>query len=337
MALSDILGPIRRRWYILLIGLLLAGGAGWATGVLAPSQYTARGLVMLRPSAVTTGPKGNPLLNLGGLELPARVLIAYYSSEPAQSDLEKFAPKAEVQVSMEESTRGPIIAVDVKDVTPDGAMRVLAHVTDSIPENLARIQAEVGTSRQAAIGSMPLVLDTEAEPDLSQVVRLLVASVVAVLALTFFVLFSVDGIILRRTNVEASGSESQNPDPGEAQMGNAGDDEPDATTDTDDPATSRSTKEDLSAPDSTLPSADALAQASEDAFAGGPSENGTNSSDDVRQRTNGKDSPLAVASGSLDTGDPEPSQAEESASDSRHEPVEDSMTSDDIDTAHAEA
>lgn len=212
VALSDILGPIRRRWYILLIGLLLAGAAGWGTAVITPSQYTARGLVMLLPSALTTGQKGNPLLNLGGLELPARVLIAYYSSEPAQSDLEKFAPKAEVQVTMEESTRGPIIAVDVKDVTPDGAMRVLNHVTDSIPENLARIQTEVGTSKQAAIGSMPLVLDDEAKPDISQVVRLVLASVVATLALVFFVLFSVDGVILRRTNAEADRGEDPIPD-----------------------------------------------------------------------------------------------------------------------------
>src|SRR6478736_4409102 len=150
MALSDVLGPLRRRWYLVLVGLLLAACSGWATAALAPSQYTTRGLVMLLPSALTTGPKGNALLNLGGLELPARVLIAYYSSEPAKSDLEQFAPKAVVEVTMEESTRGPIIAVDVKDATADGAMRVLHHVIDSIPENLARIQSEVGTAAQAA-------------------------------------------------------------------------------------------------------------------------------------------------------------------------------------------
>lgn len=197
MALSDVLRPIRRRWYILLIGLLLAAGVGWAVAVLAPSQYTARGLVMLLPSALTTGPKGNPLLSMGGLELPARILTAYYASEPAQSDLEKRAPRATVNVSIEESTRGPIIAVDVKDATPDGAMEVLHYVTESIPENLARIQSEVGTPKRAAIGSMPLVLDLEAERDSSIVVRLVVASVVAMLALTLFVLFLVDGILLR--------------------------------------------------------------------------------------------------------------------------------------------
>lgn len=213
MALSDVLGPIRRRWYVLLLGLLLAGGLGWAAGTLAPSQYTARGLVMLLPSALTTGTKGNPLLNLGGLELPARVLIAYYSSEPAQAELAKLSPKAEVQVSMEESTRGPIIAVDVKDATPDGALSVLHYVTDSIPENLARIQSEVGTSRQAAIGSMPLVLDVEARPDISLTVRLVVASIVAVLALTFFVIFSLDGILLRRVDSD-SGDDNGLPDGG---------------------------------------------------------------------------------------------------------------------------
>lgn len=162
---------------------------------------------MLLPSALTTGAKGNPLLNLGGLELPARVLIAYYSSEPAQSDIESFSPSAATQVSMEESTRGPIIAVDVKDSTPDGAIRVLHYVAESIPENLSRIQEEVGSPTRAAIGSMPLVLDVEAKRDSSLVVRLVVASVVAMLTLTFFVIFLLDGISMRRIASEGDARE----------------------------------------------------------------------------------------------------------------------------------
>lgn len=198
MALSDILDPIRRRWYVLLLGLMLAGGLVWATWALAPAQYAARGLVMLLPSQETTGPKGNPLLNLGGLELPARVLVAYYASEPAQTDLARLAPKAEVQVSIEESTRGPIIAVDVTDVTPEGALFMLRHVADSIPENLARIQSEVGAAKASTVRSMPLVLDDEAIRDLNSTLRLMVAAGVAMLAITVFVAVSLDGILLRR-------------------------------------------------------------------------------------------------------------------------------------------
>lgn len=204
MVLSDVLGPIRRRWYILLVGLILAATAGWATALAAPAQYTARGLVILLPSSVATGPNGNPLLNLGGLDLPTRVLIAYYASEPVKDDLQRRAPKADVVVSVEESTRGPIIAVDVKDSTPDGALNVLSYVVDSIPETLARIQAEVGTSKSAAVRSMPLVLDTVAEPDRSVTIRLVVAATVAMLALTFFALFFVDGILVGRTAAKRS-------------------------------------------------------------------------------------------------------------------------------------
>lgn len=216
MALSDAVAPLVRRWYIVLLGLILAGVLGWSAATLSPPKYTARGLVMILPSPESTGPKGNPLLNMSGLDLPARVLVAYYSSEPAQTDMAAFAPNSDIRVTMEEATRGPIIAIDVTDVTPSGAIQTLQHVAETIPPNLAQIQQSVGTPTRAAVGSKPLVLDTKAERDQSRTIQLVVAAVVAGLALTLLITYSIDGIVLRRAalkaeSLEGSGSRSATP------------------------------------------------------------------------------------------------------------------------------
>lgn len=196
--------PITRRWYVVLVGLILTVALVWAARSMAPSQYSARGLVLVLPSRDVVGARGNPLLNLGGLELPTQVLVAYYGSEPAKAEIASFAPTATVQVTIETATNGPVMAVDVTDSTAAGTLRVLNHVVDSIPSNLARIQSNVGATGNAAIRSVPLVIDTEALPENGPRTRMVLAAAVLGLALTLVATFAFDGLALRRrTGAEA--------------------------------------------------------------------------------------------------------------------------------------
>ena len=96
-----------------MVGILLTGVLGYSASAFVAPSYTARGLVLMLPSKNAVGPGGNPFLGLGGLDLPARVVVAYYTSAPAQEAIAEVTPGASVTVSMEESTRGPVIAIDV--------------------------------------------------------------------------------------------------------------------------------------------------------------------------------------------------------------------------------
>lgn len=216
MAVSFTRNALIRRWYVLLIGLLMTAGLAWGAMAVAPSQYSARGLVMMLPSKDLVGPKGNPLLDLGGLALPARVLVAYYASETMAEEISRVAPTAHFAVTIEEATSGPIIAVDVQDSTAESTKEALHYLVDSVPVNLARIQDEVGAKGDIAIRSMPLVVDNVARQNFGGALRLTVAAVVAGLALTLVAAFAVDGVMLRRTQSKGVASHRSLETEGEA-------------------------------------------------------------------------------------------------------------------------
>ncbi|QGN33881.1 Wzz/FepE/Etk N-terminal domain-containing protein [Microlunatus sp. Gsoil 973] len=133
MALAEFLGALRRRWYLLMAGLLITGALGYGAAVASPPTYTARGLVLLLPSQETLKTTSNPLLALDGLDLPGRVLVAYYASADARAQMEAAAPTASIDVSIDDSTGGPVIAVDVEDTTAEGTLKALNYAVSSIP------------------------------------------------------------------------------------------------------------------------------------------------------------------------------------------------------------
>ncbi|MER7557266.1 hypothetical protein ABTZ46_10015 [Nocardioides sp. NPDC126508] len=198
MVLSEFVGAIRRRWYLAVIGILLTGVLGWSASAFVAPSYTARGLVLMLPSKNAVGPGGNPFLGLGGLDLPARVVVAYYTSAPAQEAIAEVTPGASVTVSMEESTRGPVIAIDVSADSEANAIEALNFVADSIPETLGRLQDEVKAKGNARLRSQPLALDETAAVDGSGQLRARIMAVVLGLALTAVLVYAIDGIMLRR-------------------------------------------------------------------------------------------------------------------------------------------
>jgi len=198
MALADFLSALRRRWYLVLVGLLLTGALGYGAYTTNPPTYTARGLVLLLPSKAALKGSPNPLLDLDGLQLPGQVLVAYYASANAQAQFKAAVPAAGISVSIDDSTGGPVIAVDVTDPTPGGTMKALNYVIDSIPTDLARIQANVGAPEDSAVRSSPLVVDSKAKPVYSGMIRMTIAAVGVGVVGTAVVVFAVDGIALRR-------------------------------------------------------------------------------------------------------------------------------------------
>lgn len=198
MALSDFLGVIRRRWYVLIVGLLAAAGLVYAAAGAAQPAYQARGLVLLLPPDDAVGDGGNPFLGLGGLELPAGIVVAYFQSDVAQEAVAQVAPEAEYTVAIEDSTRGPVIAVDVTAPTADGALATLRHVTEDIPVQLERLQGEVEAPPSSMLTSMPLAVDDEAKEDTKGRTRLVMAAAAIGVVGAALLTYVIDGIAMRR-------------------------------------------------------------------------------------------------------------------------------------------
>lgn len=180
------------------VGLLLTAGIVFGAYTVSPPQYHARALVLLLPSRADVGPGGNPFLHLSGLEQPAGILSAYFSSEPASAEVKKISPTAQYEVGIDDSTRGPVIVVDVTDETSLNTLKTLNYLLTRIPEQLSDLQQQVDVRGSAIVGSMPLTVDNQAEVDVRGTVRVMIAALVVGLVATGVSAFALDGLLQRR-------------------------------------------------------------------------------------------------------------------------------------------
>ena len=207
----EVLRALGRRWYVVVVGLLATGGLVYGALTTSPPEFHARGLVLLLPSDVAVGKGGNPFLQLSGLEQPAGILVASFSSAPARAEVEERSPTADYTVGIDDSTRGPVIAVDVTAASAVETMDTLNYLVDRIPEELARLQAEVEAPADTAIGSMTLTVDKKADVSRASTVRMLIAALVVGLVGTGAAGYAVDGLVQRR-RLRASGTSDRGPD-----------------------------------------------------------------------------------------------------------------------------
>ncbi|GAA4721808.1 hypothetical protein APR04_001452 [Promicromonospora umidemergens] len=176
MSFLDLIAALGRQWMVSIAGLLATAALVWGAAAMEPPVHTARALVLLVPSEQAVGKGGNPFLALAGLDLPARVVVAYYESDSAKAQFTSGSPDAEYVVAIEESTRGPVIAVDVTDETPQRALETLDLLTSSIPVELRRLQEEVDAPEDAIVSTIVLAKDERTETDTSGTVRMLIAA-----------------------------------------------------------------------------------------------------------------------------------------------------------------
>jgi hypothetical protein len=194
MSFLDVIAALGRQWIVTVMGLIATAALVWGAGYIEPPVYTARALVLLVPSEQAIGEGGNPFLALGGLDLPARVVVAYYESDVAKAQLTSGSPDSEYVVAIEESTRGPVIAIDVTDATPQRTLETLNLLTSSIPVELRRLQAEVDAPQNAIVSTLVLAKDERAKIDNSGTVRMTIAGAGAGLVVTVVGAVAIDGL-----------------------------------------------------------------------------------------------------------------------------------------------
>jgi hypothetical protein len=198
LVVFEVVRALGRRWYVVLAGLVLTCGLVYGAYGASPPEYHARGLVLLLPSESAVGKGGNPFLLLSGLEQPAGILVAYFSSTAAQGEVRAVSPTAEYQVAIEDSTRGPVIAVDVTTKNSDETLTTLRFLLGQIPRELTRLQQQVSAPANAAIGSMTLTVDQETQTNRAGTLRMMIAALVVGLVATGLAADAVDSLILRR-------------------------------------------------------------------------------------------------------------------------------------------
>ena len=120
MYLSDLRGPLVRRWYIVLLGLLATAGLGMAAATAFPATYAAKANVVFLPPKSAVGDTGNPYLALGGLDTAASV-VAHAMSDSATVHALAESGVSGFTIEPDLAAGGPVLLVTADGATPRAA------------------------------------------------------------------------------------------------------------------------------------------------------------------------------------------------------------------------
>ena len=198
MYLSDVLVGIARRWYVVVVGLLATGALCWGAILVVPVQYVATSSLLILPPASTVGTGGNPYLALGGLQSAADVLARALTDSTVTERIAPQSGKASYTVVSDHSTSGPILDIEVTDVTGGGAISKLGAVLGEAPAILHKLQTDVGAPSTTMMTVATITKDAVAQSQNKSQLRAVILAGVVGLAVTFFGANLLDAFLLRR-------------------------------------------------------------------------------------------------------------------------------------------
>src|SRR5690606_38408257 len=117
--LSDVLAMLRRRWYVVVVGLLLIAGGAGLTYLQTPKSYQATGqlLLLLPPQAGGSTPI-NPYLNLdSGLNTAAALVASTMNTPEMQRSVAAAGHLAQYTIALNPDT-GPLLVITTEAAEP---------------------------------------------------------------------------------------------------------------------------------------------------------------------------------------------------------------------------
>lgn len=158
MNLRDLWSSLLRRWYVLLPAILFSCALGVLALGAVPPRYEASADVVLIPP---TDSGDNPFLYLGGLDQAVMVVVRAVGSEDVRNAVAEKFPTADYSVVRDPASSGPILLIDVSDVSPSGTLDVLDLVLAEVSSSLVGLQEVVDVPAGSRISTMTIARDDE--------------------------------------------------------------------------------------------------------------------------------------------------------------------------------
>ena len=153
MYFSDAVSVLRKRWYVLLVGMGLVVGGVLAAFAYVPTQHQATAHVLLLLPTQSTGSNNptNPYLNLQpGLVTSATLIAGDLSTNATARRLAGEGFVASFAIGVAPDT-GPLLVVTVEDQDPVEAAATRDAVVELIQERLTLMQADMAVPRSQFI------------------------------------------------------------------------------------------------------------------------------------------------------------------------------------------
>lgn len=199
MELHDLVTSLRRRWYLVLAGLVVTAGLTAVVSSSVPPIYQMQASVVLVPGKSVIVEGGNPFLYLSGLVQARDVLVRTLGSTEVQAPIASRYPGATVAVQADATTSGPMVVISAEAQRPQAARGALHAMLTALPTQLVRLQDEVGAPTTARIKPLTLTVDNEATAVTKGRTRAVLAVVAVGIVATVLLTGLADGLLLARS------------------------------------------------------------------------------------------------------------------------------------------
>lgn len=197
MYFGDALRVLRRRWYILLAGLVIIGGMVGLVIKNVATEYQASGQLLLVLPLNQEGGEvpTNPFLNLpSGLTTAATLVATTVSSTDVRNELRAAGLTSEYSVAVNPGT-GPLLIIQAADTDPAEAVATRNGVMNRLDSELARLQGDIAVPESQVIHARANNVSANADALPGSKIRALAAVGAVGLTVTLAITFLTDRLL----------------------------------------------------------------------------------------------------------------------------------------------
>ncbi|MFJ3175909.1 chain length determinant protein [Streptomyces roseus] len=159
MDLAEIWRVMRRRWYVLLPGLVLTAALIAGVYVLVPVEYRSQSTVtLLNSKKATVAFDGNPFLSTqASLTGMADGLARNLNSDDSRADLKSLGVAGEYEAKIADNAQGPFMWLSVTGTDPAAVLKSDEIFTKYAEKRLQEFQAQQSVTAEAMIRMATIV------------------------------------------------------------------------------------------------------------------------------------------------------------------------------------
>lgn len=193
MDLAEIGRVMRRRWYVLLPGLLLTAALAAAVHLLVPVEYRSQSTVsLLNSPKATVAFDGNPFLSTqASLTGMADGLARNLNSDGSAAELKAMGVTGLHEAKIADNAQGPFMWLSVTGTDPAAVLKSDQLLTQYAEKRLKEFQTQQSVAPEAMIRMTTIVPPQKPEPQTKTRLQYLVMAgalgLVLSLVATFFV------------------------------------------------------------------------------------------------------------------------------------------------------
>lgn len=204
MYFSDVIRGLLRRWYVLLIGFVLAGVGAYGVYEAVPVRYEANASMLLLPpdESVELQEGSNPYLLLGGLEQALAVLTSRLGSQALREEIPSAA--GDYAVSGDTTSGAAFLLITAQADSERATLDLLDDVQSAAERQLVTMQEELDVTGASSILLMPVTADVTATALSSTRMQLTLAVAGAGVVLTIIAAASIEGLSATRSRRRAA-------------------------------------------------------------------------------------------------------------------------------------